>query len=96
MSLACDPEDFIHTAFDYLVVGGGTAGLAVSARLSENPNITVGVLEAGAARLNDPSILTPGAFPTLVGNDKYDWLLKTVPQARYPLLGFPCRLLDLR
>lgn len=82
MSVTNDPEAFVGKPFDYLIIGGGTAGLAVAARLSENPNINVGVLEAGAARLNDPSILTPGAFTTLVGHEEYDWLFKTVQQVR--------------
>lgn len=89
MSVTNDPEDFIHNLFDYLIIGGGTAGLAVAARLSENPDITVGVLEAGAARLNDPSILTPAAFPSLVGHENYDWLLKTVQQVNLYQVSTP-------
>ena len=38
----------LNQTFDYLVVGGGTAGLAVAARLSENPAISVAVIEAGS------------------------------------------------
>lgn len=91
MSVTNDPEDFIHNSFDYLIIGGGTAGLAVAARLSEKSDITVGVLEAGAARLNDPSILTPAAFPSLVGHENYDWLLKTVQQARLSQVSTPWR-----
>lgn len=34
--------------FDYVVVGGGNAGLAVAARLAENPSLSVGVIEAGS------------------------------------------------
>ena len=82
MSVTNDPEAFVGDPFDYLIIGGGTAGLTVAARLSENPDVTVGVLEAGAARLNDPSILTPGAFATMVGHAEYDWLLRTVQQVR--------------
>ena len=84
MSIIDSAEDFIQVSFDYLVVGGGTAGLAVVSRLSEDPNIIVGVIEAGAARLEYPSILTPAATPALVGNKDYDWLMHTVPQVNLP------------
>ena len=80
MSIINSAEEFSQISFDYIVVGGGTAGLAVAGRLSEDPDILVGVIEAGAARLDDPSILTPAAFSALVGNKDYDWLMHTVPQ----------------
>ena len=38
----------IKRTFDYVVVGGGTAGLAVAARLSEDPSKNVAVVEAGS------------------------------------------------
>ena len=79
-----------------LVVGGGTAGLAVAGRLSEDPDIFVGVIEAGAARLDDPSILAPAGFLALVGNKDYDWLMQTVPQVN-PLTAkhiFPLQTLQ--
>jgi choline dehydrogenase-like flavoprotein len=34
-----------------VIVGGGTAGLCVAARLTENPDVKVGVIEAGANRM---------------------------------------------
>lgn len=38
----------INRTFDYIVVGGGTGGLAIANRLSQNPNLTVAVVEAGS------------------------------------------------
>ena len=50
-SALCGVEEFCDQKYDYLVVGGGTAGLCVAARLTENPDVTVGVIEAGANRM---------------------------------------------
>jgi choline dehydrogenase-like flavoprotein len=73
---------FVATSFDYLIVGGGTAGLTLAARLSENPNITVGVLEAGVDRSTDPKVLTPGLATSLWDDPTYDWVFQTTPQVR--------------
>ncbi|KAI1103007.1 GMC oxidoreductase [Jackrogersella minutella] len=74
------PIDFVTRNFDYLVVGGGTAGLAVAARLSEDPSLTVGVLEAGLEAPKEDSINTPDRALQTLGT-KYDWQFETVPQA---------------
>lgn len=66
---------------DYLIIGGGTAGLVVACRLSENPDISVVVLESGPDRTNDPQVQNPGAWHSLSGSD-LDWKLKIVPQVR--------------
>jgi choline dehydrogenase len=76
------PEDFAANSYDYVIVGGGTAGLTLAARLTEDPTITVAVLEAGTNRLNDPTILTPALWTAMMGDPKYDWCHMTVPQVK--------------
>ncbi|CAE6474994.1 unnamed protein product [Rhizoctonia solani] len=76
-----DGADFASKDFDYVVIGGGTAGLTVAARLSENPKVTVGVIEPGEYLPEDPLINTPSVALQIPRTEKYDWLLKTVPQA---------------
>ncbi|KAF4216039.1 hypothetical protein CNMCM8980_003042 [Aspergillus fumigatiaffinis] len=70
-------ESFASRQYDFLVVGGGTAGLALAARLSEETSFTIGILEAGQPHLTDPKILTPGLCGTLSGDPEYDWKFKT-------------------
>lgn len=76
----CDVDAIANHTFDYVIVGGGTAGLAVAARLTENPNVSVAVLEAGSNRMGDKQISTPSLYPTLIGREKYDWCYNSVPQ----------------
>ncbi|KAH8820710.1 aryl-alcohol dehydrogenase [Xylogone sp. PMI_703] len=71
---------FTSREYDFVVIGGGTAGLAVATRLAEDKSITVGVLEAGKDRSNDPRILTPGLCGTLCGDPDYGWKFVTTPQ----------------
>jgi len=75
------PSDFARMSFDVLVVGGGTAGLLVAARLSEQvtPRLIVGVLEAGTASLDEGAISIPGNYGQALGTER-DWQFKTVPQ----------------
>lgn len=86
-SALCSVDEFTSQQYDYLVIGGGTAGLVVAARLTEDPNITVGVLEAGGNRMDDKNVLTPTLYPTLIGRKEYDWLMTSVPQVCPPFLA---------
>lgn len=77
-------EEFVQQqSYDYIICGGGTAGLTVAARLTENPEVTVGVIEAGKNRLGDALVDTPALFLQMLGNKEYDWTFDTVPQVQY-------------
>lgn len=73
-------DTFTKTQLDYLIVGGGTSGLIVAARLSEDPNVKVGVVEAGPYHEHDPEINIPGMRGLALGNPKFDWNFSTLPQ----------------
>lgn len=79
-ALCACARGFLDETYDIIIIGGGTAGLAVAARLTEDPNIMVGVLEAGKSRLDDPLVDTPATFPKLLGNPEYDYGFKSTPQ----------------
>lgn len=65
-------------AFDYVVVGSGSAGSVVAARLSEDPEVTVAVLEAGPMDRHFGIHLPPG-FVRLF-KTKLDWAYETEPE----------------
>ncbi|KAI1773042.1 putative GMC oxidoreductase [Hypoxylon cercidicola] len=64
---------------DYIIIGGGTSGLVVANRLSENPDVKVLVLEAGKDLSEDPRANIPALWTTLMGSES-DWQYKSVPQ----------------
>jgi choline dehydrogenase len=66
--------------FDYVVIGGGTAGCALAARLSEEPSIHVALVEAGGSN-DHVYVRTPAAVAAAIGHPKLNWGLKTVPQS---------------
>ncbi|KAI9146707.1 GMC oxidoreductase [Paramyrothecium foliicola] len=66
-------------SFDVIIVGGGTSGLVLANRLSEDSNLQFIVLESGQDRSGDPNTLTPGAWP-LLANSPSDWTFQTVSQ----------------
>jgi choline dehydrogenase len=67
--------------YDYVIVGGGSAGSALAARLSEDPSNSVLVLEAGHSDYKiDPFVHMPAALPFPIGSKLYDWKYETDPE----------------
>ncbi len=64
--------------FDYVIVGAGSAGCVLAARLSEDPEVRVALLEAGAED-TQPEIRIPAAFPALF-KSSLDWDLLGEPE----------------
>lgn len=60
---------------DYVIVGGGTAGCVLAARLSEDPSVSVVMLEAGPHYRGLP-IHMPAAFGALYETGRYHWPYK--------------------
>lgn len=75
MSASSSPD-----SFDYVIIGGGTAGLVLASRLSEDPSVQVLVLEAGEDLGADPRVNIPAMWVQLAGTQA-DWSFKTTPQA---------------
>ncbi|KAJ3787877.1 alcohol oxidase [Lentinula aff. detonsa] len=78
--ITSDAATFAQSSFDYVIVGGGTAGLVLAARLTEDSAVSVGVIEAGEPRFDDLNVDTPAYLGQALFNPLYDWVYETVPQ----------------
>ncbi|MEM6759710.1 MAG: GMC family oxidoreductase N-terminal domain-containing protein [Pseudomonadota bacterium] len=70
----------METQFDHIVVGGGSAGCAVAARLAEQPGARVLVIEAGPSD-RDIRVKVPFGLVSLMRSDRRNWKRRTVPMA---------------
>jgi len=67
------------TKYDYVIVGGGTAGLVLANRLTEDANTSVAVIEAGHHSDTDPRVAIPALW-TANFFSEHDWGVTTIPQ----------------
>jgi choline dehydrogenase len=71
----------VKESFDYVIVGGGSAGCALANRLSADPNNSVLVLEAGRPDYwFDVFIHMPAALMFPIGSKFYDWMYSSQPE----------------
>jgi choline dehydrogenase-like flavoprotein len=65
--------------FDYVIIGAGTAGCVLAARLTEDPDVTVCLVEAGP-RDTHPFIQVPALVGAAIGRPELNWRFLTAPQ----------------
>lgn len=73
------PSAFSKQNFDFIVIGGGTAGLAVASRLAERKELQIGVIEAGSSANHDQHVSVPAFYGRSIGG-QYDWCFETTTQ----------------
>lgn len=66
---------------DYVIVGGGSAGCVLASRLSENPDISVILIEAGGEDWN-PLIHIPAGYIKTMVNPAMNWMFTSKPEPR--------------
>ncbi|KAI0066058.1 GMC oxidoreductase [Artomyces pyxidatus] len=67
--------------YDYIIAGGGTAGCVLASRLSEDPNVTVLLVEAGGPHEKELLVRLPMGWPKSL-KTPIDWAFQSIPQAR--------------
>lgn len=72
--ITTDPAAANGKTFDYIVVGGGTAGTTVAARLAENPTFNILMIEVGGDNRTNPGVFNvTNEFNTLGGPLDWTW-----------------------
>lgn len=65
--------------YDFIIVGGGTSGLVIANRLTENKDVTVAVIEAGDSVFNNPNVTNVAGYGRAFGTH-IDWAYQTEDQ----------------
>jgi len=73
--------DHVNSSYDYVIVGAGSAGSVLAARLSEDPDVSVLLLEAGGEEVGNANISIPAAGLNNI-ESSVDWFYHTTPQIR--------------
>ncbi|THH11758.1 hypothetical protein EW146_g7933 [Bondarzewia mesenterica] len=76
-----EPSHIAHLEYDFIVVGGGTAGNVVANRLSEEVSVRVLVIEAGLSNQNVEDSIVPFFCPLFYPASSWTWNYTTVPQS---------------
>lgn len=82
-----------HRAFDYIVVGAGSAGCVVANRLSANPKTRVCIVEAGTSDRKQSTkwkVNVPAGTPMLLFDPRYNWMHSFTGGARLFNAIIPC------
>lgn len=74
-------QKILRMSADYVIIGGGTAGLVVANRLSASPNTRVVLIEPGEDDRNNPNVTDPLRRDENA-NTAIDWSYKSTPQAQ--------------